>query len=317
MKAFILPKLSRFFKLASYFYIFLRYYYLIYRLKDLKTNISDTDECIIVGNGPSLNESLKEDFDFINTKKIFCVNDFSRSDYYEKLKPSFYVLTDPAFWEKYAQVIIDDIKNNNTAKYNKTKVDHYKGTIETIESTFNNIIEKTKWNLNLFVPLQSKPTKIFDKIAEINRNIKIHYYLMTPINFKIEIIRHKFYKLNLGMPTPQTVMIAAIFLALNINFKKIYLIGVDHSWHEYLVVDQNNCLHVKDYHFYDKDKTTITPLLKDKEVRTTVKIHEQFYALYIAFRSHILIEKYSKSIGAKIYNSSKKTYIDAYDRYKL
>ena len=121
--------------------------------------------------------------------------------------------------------------------------------------------------------------------------------------------------MNIGMPTPQNVLIPAIFLALKCKFKSIYLIGADHSWHEELVLDENNVLGTYDRHFYDQGAIKkIIPLMANIKSGETTKVHEQFYALYLVFRSHIFLENYAQNLKAKIHNISKKTWIDAYSR---
>src|ERR1035437_5994710 len=52
------------------------------------------DNCAILGNGPSLNYSLKNNLDFIKKCDILCVNNFAQSEYFQILKPDDYVLFD-------------------------------------------------------------------------------------------------------------------------------------------------------------------------------------------------------------------------------
>ncbi len=295
--------------------IYARYFYLIFQIFKLRKSIVESDECVVIGNGPSLNDSLTMDINFIKSKKLFCVNNFVNSEYFTKLKPDFYVLTDSNYWDKDVYAISQDIKKGDVGKYSKITIDYFKVVMESHNDFFSNIINKTKWELNLFVPLQSKPTGIFDKLAKENDHIKIIYYSMIPFNFKFSFIRHFLYRLNVCMPTAQTVLHAATFLALNLNFKKIYLIGVDHSWHEDLVLDKNNIIYTKDKHFYDQDKQKMTPFVFDIKTGSTPKMYEVFFELHIMFKSYLFLDKYAKSIGAKIYNSSKKTFVDAFERY--
>lgn len=102
---------------------------------------------------------------------------------------------------------------------------------------------------------------------------------------------------------------------MNLNFKKIFLIGVDHSWHEDVILDEDNILYTKNQHFYDKEIQKLMPFVFDMKTGVTAKMHEFFYSFYLVFRGHILLEKYSKILGSKIYNFSKKTFVDAYERY--
>lgn len=291
---------------------FIKYYYLTLELIRFKKNYSnEMDECVVLGNGPSLSASLRHGFDFFKNKKIMCVNNFAETDYYTQIKPNFYVLADPIFWEKKYEYYSNNYNNDEK----KIRGEYFDALKNIRSGLIDSLLEKTQWELNLFVPIHSKSSKVFENISIINSNIKVIYYSTIPINTRISCIRHFFYKINIGMPTPQNVLIPAIFLALKCKFKFIYLMGADHSWHQELVLDRNNILGTYDRHFYDEtENKKIIPLMWDIESGKTTKVHEQFYALYLVFRSHLFLECYSKNLKAKIFNMSKVTWIDAYAR---
>ena len=54
--------------------------------------------CAILGNGPSLRQSLENDLDFIRNAELYCVNNFASSPEYALLQPMNYALLDPAFF---------------------------------------------------------------------------------------------------------------------------------------------------------------------------------------------------------------------------
>ena len=303
-------------------FISIRYFYLVFEIKRLKNRGFKNEECVILGNGPSLENSLNLDLDFIKSKAIFCVNGFPQTNYYEKIKPSFCILTDGIFWEKEYSDIFEDIENNRLEKYNnpdnRINLVVYKKMLEIRNNLFTSLEKKTNWRINLFVPIHSKSSKVFDKLSNKNNNIHVVYYSAIPINFSNSRLRHFFYNLNLGMPTPQTVIIAAIFLSIRLNFKKIFIVGVDQSWHEDMFLGNDNILYTKDKHFYDKGKEKHIPMLFNvRKSNRTIKIHEQFYALYVTFLAHVFLEKYSKSVELKIFNASRHTWVDAYERFNL
>ena len=47
------------------------------------------------------------------------------------------------------------------------------------------------------------------------------------------------------------------------------------------------------------------------------KMHEFLDALSITFRGYFILKDYADYLGAKIYNCSKKSYIDAFERCNL
>ena len=290
---------------------FIKYFYLLIKYiiidKELdKIQIINNKDCVILWNWPSLNESLKNKV-FLKNKYIIAVNNFIKSDLFVEIKPNFYVISDSWFWE------------NNSIKNNKNSIDENviknSNRLNDLKSSFiNNLITKVDWEMILFLPLHANISIPFKEVIEKNKYIKICYYIMNPINIKSNFIRNFLYKYNFWMPTAQTVLISAIFIALNINFKNIYILWWDHSWHEDFFIDNNNILYTKDKHFYD-NWFNLIPIISDWKNHS--KFHEEFLSLYKAFKWHILLEEYSKHLNAKIYNASEKSYIDAYKRYKI
>jgi len=250
--------------------------------------VSESNECVILGNGPSLTKSLEEEFDFIDNKKNICVNYFLLSDFYIKLQPEYYVLVAPEFW----------IENPPTEQHAISR-----------QELFDKMNAFTTWNMFLFIPVAARNSRFWKKIIWNNR-IKIIYYNNTPVE-GFDFINHLFFRYNLGMPRPHNVLIPSIFLSINMGFKKIYIVGADHSWHEELKIDNNNLVTVNHKHFYDKGQINF-PMYKldGKEYY----IHDVFRKLYLAFQGYFVLSNYAKEKNAKILNASKMSYIDAFEK---
>jgi hypothetical protein len=122
--------------------------------------------------------------------------------------------------------------------------------------------------------------------------------------------------MNLAMPLAQTVVVGALFTLINIGYKRIYLVGADHSWHESFFMDENNVLYLSDKHFFSEDVQP-TPLIFGQKETQFAKMHEACMSLAYVFQGHQEVSEYAKYAGSKIYNASGKTYIDAYERIKL
>lgn len=255
--------------------------------------INSEIECVILGNGPSLNDTLKEDLNFVldDKKKVIAVNSFVKSEYYERIKPDYYVLNAPEYWLE----VISEL-------HQKMRKD-----------VFQNLIVKTNWELTLFVPYQAKKSKVWKNLFESNPNIHTLYYNKTPVE-GLTSVNHFFFKKNFGMPRPHNVLLPTIFLALNMNFKKIFIFGADHSWHEEIRVDDANKVTVNHEHFFDKSELRL-PMYKldGKEYR----IHDVFRKLYLAFNGYLILRGYAQSLNAEIYNASKLSYIDAFPKVKV
>jgi hypothetical protein len=259
------------------------------------TNINayktEQDSCIILGNGPSLKYHLDNHLDFLITENTLCVNQFVTSAYYEIIQPNFYLILDPNYWK------VNPLTN-----------------IKRLQDEFINSINlKTKWQMVLFVSFKAE--RFFrHRSLIVNPNIKICYFNSTPIN-GFKKFRHFLYKKNLGMPFAQNVLVAGIFMALNLGFKEIFLLGADHSWHEDIYMDESNIVCHAENHFYPDNDVQLRPWYKNDG--SVFKMHEISTAWAKMFEGYHYLEEYSKYLNKKIYNASKKSYIDAFERYDL
>ncbi|MBX3006545.1 MAG: hypothetical protein KF816_00825 [Melioribacteraceae bacterium] len=253
--------------------------------------INSNDDCVILANGPSLNESLKNELSIILNRKKFCVNHFVFSDRYAEIKPDYYVLAAPEFW-------IEKPTEWHIQMRNKVHAD---------------LIRKTDWNMILFLPHNAKRNKLWNKLELKNSNIRTVYFNNTPVE-GLQSINHLLFNHNLGMPRPHNVLVPTLFLALKMGFKNVLLFGADHSWHEEIRIDEANQLTVNHEHFYDKSKQ-IMPMYKldGKEYF----LHDVFRKLHLAFKGYFILKEYADYLGSKILNASKKSYIDAFEKIKL
>jgi hypothetical protein len=258
--------------------------------RNIKLPLAKTTECIVLGNGPSLNESINKYHDIIKRGTLFCVNNFSQTECFELYKPENYVMLDQAFFnQKYNPVVID---------------------------TFKALKNKTDWNLNLFVPYLYRNDIDLKDISVNYKKINIVFYNYT-IMKGFQNIAHFFYKRNLAMPQFYNVLGATVFLAVNSGYKSIYIIGADHTWSDGLYIDDNNSLLRKNIHFYSNVETVqYTPMINNL-THEAQKIGGLFSVLGRIFNSYYTLGDYAKHVGAKIYNASEFSYIDAFERKKF
>lgn len=241
-----------------------------------------SDICYVIGNGPSFKESVEElSQQFVN-HDLFVVNGFALSDLYTELKPSYYVMLDPVLFT----------------------YDGEKASSEMVLNTFTRIIDKTSWPLKLFVPTYVRNYKLIGILQARNKHIELCYYNNTFFE-GFNKIKFWFFKHNLSMPQPQNILIATIFLTINMQYDEVRIIGADHSWHEEVVIASNNKLSFNDRHFYNQSGVRL---------EGPTSISQFFLSLYKAFRGHEILAEYAKEKGVSIINMSKKSYIDAYQR---
>jgi len=253
------------------------------------------DECVLLGNGPSLAQSLKDHPDFINQRSLFCVNFFALSKLYKQLKPSIYFIAAP-------EIGMKKVRPSLTERY---------------ADLFHTISRKTDWPLWLYLPFSVRRSAFFQNNIKQelsqNQNIKVCFFNNTPVE-GFWCFCHFFFRLNLGMPRPHNVLIPSIFLATNLSFSRIYLLGADHSWFKEIHVDENNQVLIHQKHFYDHDSSAPRPMLKKGQGKR--RLHEVLIKFVYTFEGYFILEKYAQSRNVKIINASPGSYIDAFERYR-
>ena len=116
-------------------------------------NITPTcDKLVVIGNGPSLNDTLKEQKNIIKENDCIVVNQFCKTDYYTELTPKYYLLADSAYFGTI---------NNYTNRLKNIVLDF-------IES----IVNKTTWDINLIVPSYAKGSEFINAVKK-NHYIKV------------------------------------------------------------------------------------------------------------------------------------------------
>lgn len=246
------------------------------------------ETCFVFGNGPSLNIDLEK----FNNKNLFgvvwCVNQFGISHLYKKIQPKHYVFADPSYWE----------------------VNESFEIIEMREHLFRSIIKNTNWNITIYAPYNAK--KYFDGVFCYVPYVALVYYNIVPVIGAKKVVDF-LYRSGLGMPLVQNVLVAALFLAIRRGYKRIYLLGADHSWHETLELDDINRVCFRDRHFYNSE-VGLVPFTMGGIEQVTFTMPELFIAFAKMFEGYWKVKEYSESVGAEIYNASSVTYIDAFKR---
>ena len=237
-------------------------------------------------NGPS----LKNDMETIKKLKgvdFIVVNFMANDSLFWEIKPQYYTLMDPLF-------------------FTNRRENRYMERLEVLFDSFNRI----DWEMIIFLPIQYE--KSFREFSKIN-NPKIKIMVLNTFSSYVasDNVRHFCYRKGYAMPNAQTVAIESIFAMLNMGYSTIYLYGVDHTFLEGLKVnDKNELVHVYQ-HFYENEPKII-PVTDafgyhnslTKELQTIVNI----------FASHEQCRKYADHLGANIYNLTKGSQIDSYER---
>ncbi len=245
------------------------------------------ESLIIMGNGPSLRDTIANHSDILKKSRTLAVNFAANADSYFDLKPNIYVLADPHFFR---------VESSG------------KSSDPNVVRLWDNLAA-TDWKMTLYVPCKAK---IPDSVMA-NSDIAVRRYNLTPGEGLAAPV-HWLYKKGLAMPRPRNVLIASIMIALREGYRDIYIVGADHTWSRDLWVDDKNRVISVQKHFY-KDN--------DKEFERVAQeyagyhLHDIMNSLTIAFRSYHQIKAFADKIGAKITNCTPGSFIDAFPRSQL
>ncbi len=242
---------------------------------------------IVMGNGPSLRDTIANHSDILKNSKTLAVNFAANADSYFELKPNLYVLADPHFFKKES--------NGKSADPN-------------VERLWDNIAA-TNWDMTLYLPCKAEiPESIL-----ANKHITIKRYNLTPGEGLAGPV-HWLYRKGLAMPRPRNVLIASIMIALREGYRDIRIVGADHTWSRDLWVDdQNRVISVQKHFYKDNDKE----FERVAQEYAGYHLHDIMNSLTIAFRSYHQIKAYADTIGAKITNCTPGSFIDAFPRENL
>ena len=245
-------------------------------IKRIRKSIKNKDKALILANGPSLNTYLeKGDYPLGG---VFVVNFFSVSPYFKQLRPDNYIVADPRMCGEATGAFAEEV-----AKVYKN-------------------INEADWDINMFFPSYI-PKKVVNKMIK-NPHIHVVYYNRTSVE-GFKWFRHFIYRNNLGMPTPENVTNASIFLALNLGYKNIYLYGLEHSWMKNFDCDPvEHKIFLNDGHFYESKN--LRYFKRGEYDRWLEEIH-------IAMSSHYKLREYADLIGTKIVNKTDYSFVDAYE----
>lgn len=255
-------------------------------LKSHRTTISKRANCndsiIIMGNGPSLNDTISQHNTTLKTTSTLAVNFAANAPQFKELKPQYYVLADPHFFTA--------TDNSNVIKLQSN-------------------LSQVDWAMTLFIPFEAKKSKFNIN----NNNIKIEYFNFIAAE-GFDWFENIAYTTGRGMPRPRNVLIPAIMIAIKMGYGNIFITGADHSWTKTLSVNDNNEVISIQPHFYTEDKD------EEKRIRIdylNYPLHQIIYSFYIAFKSYHKIQRYALANNINIYNATPNSFIDAFPRKML
>ncbi len=268
--------------------IFFRSSFLLKKYKS-----TSPEELYIIGNGPSIKKDYENYHTKLSTKNLLSVNGFPLTSAFTELKPSYFLVCSPGFY------------NDKATDYN----------VSVRADIISKLIEKTNWPLTFFLPISAKKNKSFVNKIKANNHISIRYFNTTPIE-GLYFFSKLFLSASLGSPRPHNVLIPSILQAINSGYKKVYILGADHSWLPQISVNSKNEVLLNQKHFYDADTATPKQMHKN-EGHGNRHLHEVLEKFYYSFKSYHLLNRYAKDKACRIVNLTENSYIDAFERAEV
>lgn len=240
------------------------------------------DTLVILGNGPSLNDTIAEHGELLARYPLLAVNFAANAPQFRQLKPRYYLLADPHFFNK-----PDD-----------ANVGHLLACLDSVD-----------WPMTLFVPavVDEKSLPFKNPLLVVKRFNAVGaegYGWLTRWLFDR----------RLAMPRPRNVLIPSIMVGIWLGFRDIYITGADHSWLRTLSVNDNNEVVSVQPHFYREDERETARVVSEYK---GYRLHQIIYSFYVAFRAYFDIAAYARTCGTNIYNATPGSFIDAFSRRPL
>lgn len=243
------------------------------------------DTLIVMGNGPSLSDTMHDYPDVLDRFPLLSVNFAANAEEFYRFRSRYYVMADPIFFAADPHV--------------------------NVAALWRNLAERVNWCMTLFVPVRF--VKKARALVGGNRHLRIEGFNMVGVS-GFHWLENLCYGKGLGMPRPRNVLIVALMVALKMGFGKIYVTGADHSWTKTLEVSDDNLVVTVQPHFYkdnDSEHSRVASVYKD------IRLHEILHSFSVAFRSYFSVERYARHVGTEIYNATPGSFIDAFRRRSL
>jgi len=249
------------------------------------------DKTIVLGNGPSLKIDMDRVLKESLTSEVYVLNYFAVTEYFNEIKPEYYVLTDRMFWDQNANT---DIKKDN-------------------EQLFL-CLDRVEWKMNIICP--EGGFKLISERLIKNKNIKVLKVNSVNVEFKTEKIN--LFALNQNIITPHFIngLVMVLWHAIYRNRLDIEIYGADFSlFKEYFIDQVTNDLYNSASHFYENSDAENNASRKYPNEPKKM-LHTRMYQQWSSFYQMYLLSKMAKIRKIKITNFSSNSFLDCFDRSK-
>ncbi|MFM7565257.1 MAG: hypothetical protein ACKO4K_00770 [Flavobacteriales bacterium] len=265
------------------------------RFFGIVASVNPNKPLLILGNGPSLNVTLQENSaDSLRFFDLMAVNNAANAELFTTLKPRYYLLNAVTYFQP------DEELN-----------DYY---IDQNKELYANLEQKTTWKMTLLLPFRAKQSLAVQGLLASHATIDAAFFNQTPIE-GLSFWTKFGYRWGWGMPRPHNVLIPSLMVGARLGYTKMVIVGADHSWLSDLTVNENNESLLRHVHFYDTEGSQ--PMKVEDRINRPRRLHEILHKFYLSFSGYWQIKSFAETEGICIYNASKVSMIDAFERKRM
>lgn len=236
------------------------------------------ERCFILGNAPSIKE---QDLSLLENEVVMTVNQAARMEDFRKLKTNYHFFIDASFFRL-------DLSNSGDREIFET--------MKKIRTEDNNPICFFTWGGYEF----ARKTQL-DEWLDMR-------YIVFPLEF------YDGYNLPIDftrlVPGFSTVVQMAIYTAIYMGFKEIYLLGCDCTG---ILSVINTKLGDTDHLLYGYEQTKATVTFNNKAIKNN-PMEDYMLAFYNMFRDYRLLGELCKNNGCKLFNATEGGILDSIPR---
>lgn len=236
------------------------------------------EHLIIMGNGPSLADTMRCCAPQLEANALMAVNFAPNTEEFYSLRPEYLVLADPIF---------------------------FAGGNDKVTLLWQNLQKRVDWPLTVFVPMANVRS-----VSTANSQVSVKGFNFIGAG-GFGAFTRRLYRSGRAMPRPRNVLIPSIMIGIRLGYKEIYLTGADHSWTRTLDVDEQNRVVTVQPHFYKDDEAESRRVAS---VYRDIHMHDILLSFHIAFKSYFDIERFARGEGVRVINATPGSFIDAFER---
>lgn len=270
-------------------YLYIYRFYKLLKCIFRQVNISCEGDIIILGTGPS----LKTDINRVLLNKadtpIMVVNSFCLDDSFCSLKPSFYVLADPGYYNDEARGCCEDDR-------------------DIFIQTINNVVN---WPITIILPVSGNKSFL---VKELRNNKFIDFIFIESNHCIHPLFVKKFISYNKNISTPifQNVLQMCLYYCIYKKYQNIFVFGADHNWCKDIMVTEDNVVAINENHCYGYEHHKVHPL--EKLDGAYWNMGELFEAWMNVYKGYYDLYNYANYNCVKIFNESSVSFVDAFPR---